>query len=99
MRTIDAIAASAGLLACVLLINGNNQVVDTRDAEVLAAETVVLEADMQRAAVWASGAFSRCYDMAENAQPPTGEAEKDRKAQLVIVNACSGGVTAAGLAD
>ena len=89
MRTIDAIAASAGLLGCAVVFATSHHGLTVRDSELLAEEARLFEAELGRAMLWIAGSFERCYAMADALGPAAGSPADQGRMRMHIAQACS----------
>lgn len=96
MRTIEAIAASAGLLGCAVLYAATDHGLNSRDAEVVAEEARALEVELARAFLWLSGAFERCYALSDTLYGPDATMVEQSRARAVHLDACSAGALTPG---
>lgn len=85
MRTIDALAASAGLLACLTM----GRAYANRPEDV-AAESWLMEQALTRAFVRFSEPFAACYAIT---MPPETASAAERRAGILLTAGCYGSVT------
>lgn len=96
MRTIEAIAASAGLLGCAVVYAATDHSLNGRQADAVAEETRALEVGLARAFLWIAGAFERCHAMVEVADPSAATSAEVHRGRILQASACSGGMLVPG---
>lgn len=91
MRTIDAIAASAGLLGCAVMYAATDHSLESSNALAVADEARVFEAELARAFLWMSGAFERCYALSDTLYGPQASITEQSRSRALQLDACSAG--------
>lgn len=87
MRTVEAIAASAGLFGCAAVYAAAGHGVADRTAAV--EEARVLELELVRAFQWLTGAFEHCYAMADTLDPHGLTANELHRSRVQLAQACA----------
>lgn len=91
MRTVDAIAATAGFLSCAVVYAATDHGLDSVQAFSVVQETYAIEQDIGHGFTWLSGVFEHCYHAGDGAP----KAERPRL-KLLVANACYGGAVGPG---
>jgi hypothetical protein len=91
MRTVDAIAATAGFLSCAVVYAATDHGLDAVQTSSLVQEAYVIEQDIGQGFAWLTGVFENCYHAGDGAP----KADRPRL-KLLVANACYGGAVGAG---
>lgn len=91
MRTVDAIAATAGFLSCALVYAATDHGLDAVQAVSVVQETYAIEQDIAHGLVSLGGVFEHCYHAGDDAP----KAYRPRL-KLLVANACYGGAVGPG---